>query len=364
MKLSIPHANILPARTWNRLGINDTALAEELPDAAPYAGRPLSGPLPEGVALFSGPLPQGEPETGIGPGAADFVRANRNCGVSLRIAAGVRAAKPVFLTYRAGAENPFVADENAVAAEEGSEATVVVSYLGGEGGNCFHAGLTRLYAAKGATIHLIQVQMLGDGCLSLDDIGAAAEDGGTIDVIQAELGGKRALAGCKTLLKGPKSRLSLDAIYFGDQSRSIDINYTAQHAGRKTRSDIRVSGALLDESEKTFRGTIDFVRGAKQAVGKESEVNLLFSPRVRNRTAPLILCAEEDVDGQHAASTGKIDEDLLFYLMTRGLSELDAKKLIIEAQFRPVTDRIPDEALRGAVTQYVKERLSGLEPVS
>jgi Fe-S cluster assembly scaffold protein SufB len=359
MDLNFQHTNVLPARTWNRLGINDTALAEELPPAAPYTGPGPAGELPEGVAAFSGPLPAGEPETGMGHEEADFVAEHRNCGVSLKVAAGVHAKTPVFLTYRVDENSPFVVDENAVVAEEGSDVTVVVSYLGGARRG-FHAGLTRLYAAKGASVRLIQVQLLGDGCLGMDNIGAAAGEGGTIHVIQAELGGRKALAGCKARLEGLRSRLSLDAIYFGDRSRSIDINYVAQHVGRKTRSDIRVSGALLDESEKTFRGTIGFVRGAKQAVGKESEFNLLFSPKVRNRTAPLILCAEEDVDGQHAASTGKIDENRLFYLMTRGLSELEAKKLIIKAQFRPVTDQIPDEKLRNDVAEYVEKRLNRL----
>lgn len=360
MNFALKNVNALPTPTWNRLGINDTIL--EIGDVvfAPYGANPLSA-LPHGVSVSPLPFPKADTETGMGRDAADFVLANRTYGLSLRAAAGSKAAEPVKLEFRLDGENPALADAVDIAAEENSEITVVMSYRSDVGFTGFHGGLTRLYAAKGAVIHLVQVQLLGETCTHFDNVGAFAEEGGTIDIIQTEIGGKAAASGVKTRLDGEKCSLTMDTIYFGDGSRSVDMNYVAEHIGRKTKSEIHVTGALLDESEKTFRGTIDFVRGSRRAVGHESEYNLLFSPKVRNRTAPLILCAEDDVEGQHAASTGKIGENTLFYLMSRGLSELEAKKLMIEAQFRPVTDRIPDESLRSAVMETVQGRLSGLE---
>ena len=359
MDLALKKVNALPAPTWNRLGINNSSLEAGDVSFAPYSANPLSA-LPEGVSVSPLPFPKPDTATGMGKDAAEFVLANRTYSLSLRAAADT-AAEPVKLNFRLDAENPALADMVDITAEENSEVTVVMSYRSDDAFAGFHGGLTRLYAAKGAVIHLVQVQLLGEACTHFDNVGAFAEEGGKIDIIQVEIGGKTAASGVKTRLDGEKSSLSMDTIYFGNGSRSIDMNYVAEHIGRKTKSEIHVTGALLDESEKTFRGTIDFVRGSKRAVGHESEYNLLFSPKVRNRTAPLILCAEEDVEGQHAASTGKIGENTLFYLMSRGLSELEAKKLMIEAQFRPVTDRIPDESLRSAVMETVQGRLNGLE---
>ena len=71
---------------------------------------------------------------------------------------------------------------------------------------------------------------------------------------------------------------------------------------------------VCDLYDKILRGTIDFRRGAKRGVGHESEDVLLSSPHARNRTAPLILCGEEEVEGQHAASIGRLDEAKLYYL--------------------------------------------------
>ncbi len=364
MKLSLNHINTLPMTTWNRLGVNDTNLAAEIAEVKPYTGKTLSDQLPENVQITDEIPVLPQIETGMGADVAKFVLENRSSGITVHVPAGVKAEQPIFLNYRLDSENPSVVDYNSIIAEENSEVTVVMSYASDESTAGFHGGCTKLYAQKNAVIHLIQVQLLNGNCVHFDDIGALTMENATVDLVQAELGAENALCGCRAKLEGKASSLNLETIYFGDRKRSLDINYVAEHIGAKTTSEIHVNGALLDESKKTFRGTIDFVKGAKRAVGHESEYNLMFSPKVRNKTIPLILCAEEDVEGQHAASSGKIDESKLFYLMSRGLDELAAKKLIIEAQFQPATDQIPDESLRSAISDYVVGRLNSIESLS
>ena len=199
------------------------------------------------------------------------------------------------LDYRLDAENPALIDENIIIAGEGSEATIVMNC--GSAGGVLHAGLTRVYAHKNAVLNLIQVQMLDDGCLNFDDIGAAVFENGSFNLIQAELGGSKAYTGCKSQLAAG-AKFTTGTIYLGDKERKIDINYTADQFGKNSQSDISVRGVLMDNSSKIFRGTIDFKRGAHGANGREEEHNVLLSSNVRNRTVPVILCAEEDVDGQ------------------------------------------------------------------
>ena len=86
---------------------------------------------------------------------------------------------------------------------------------------------------------------------------------------------------------------------------------------------------------------------------------LLFSPTARSRTAPLILCGEEEVEGQHAASIGRLDEEKLYYLRSRGLSEAQARRLMVDARFAPAMDKIPPvlTALRKEVQAETARRL-------
>ena len=71
-----------------------------------------------------------------------------------------------------------------------------------------------------------------------------------------------------------------------------------------------------------------------------------------------MLSHEDDVDGHHAVSVGKMDEDKLFYLMSRGLDLAEAQRLVGEASFNPVLDRIPDDELKAEIDTYLQRRLS------
>ena len=88
---------------------------------------------------------------------------------------------------------------------------------------------------------------------------------------------------------------------------------------------------------------------------------LLFSPAARNRTAPLILCGEEEVEGQHAASIGRLDEAKLYYLRSRGLSEEQARRLMVDARFAPAIEKIPLDTLKNEVREAAARRLDDAE---
>ena len=93
-------------------------------------------------------------------------------------------------------------------------------------------------------------------------------------------------------------------------------------------------------------------------MGRESEEVILLSPKVRNRSVPLMLSGEADVDGHHAVTIGKMDENKLFYLMSRGLDGEEAKKLVVEAALAPVLSRLPDAALAEEIRAAIEGRLS------
>ena len=158
-------------------------------------------------------------------------------------------------------------------------------------------------------------------------------------------------------LNGDDSSAEIESVYFGADGRKIDLNYVIRQSGRRTDAVMKVRGALTDRSEKNFRGTLDFQRGARGSVGRESEEVVLLSNDVRNRSVPLMLSHEDDVDGHHAVSIGRLDEEKLFYLESRGLDRAQAERLIVEAAFAPVLERIDDESLRAELDEKIQWRL-------
>ena len=103
-------------------------------------------------------------------------------------------------------------------------------------------------------------------------------------------------------------------IYIGKEKDILDMNYYMFNKGEKTNSNIEIAGALFDESNKNFKGIIDFIEGSKNAVGYENENCLLFSDKAISKSLPMLLCHEEDVSGTHSVSTGKPDEDKLIFI--------------------------------------------------
>ena len=107
----------------------------------------------------------------------------------------------------------------------------------------------------------------------------------------------------KSTITGKTERI----MYLGNDHQVFDFSYWVPQQGVKTETDIVTTGSLMEQSRKYFRGTIDFLRGGKQAVGSESDTCLLLSPGAHSISIPLLLCKEDDVVGNHAALPDKGD---------------------------------------------------------
>ena len=178
-----------------------------------------------------------------------------------------------------------------------------------------------------------------------------------IEFISADLGLGDYSADIEIDLRGDDSIADLEAVYLGDGSRKLDFNYVIRQRGKRTVANMTVRGALTGHSDKIFRGTLDFERGAKGSTGRELEEVLILSSGTRNRSVPIMLAGESEVDGHHAVSIGRLDEEKIFYLMSRGLDKSQAERLIVEAAFNPVIEKISDEKLREEVLENLQRRL-------
>ncbi|MBQ6758799.1 MAG: SufD family Fe-S cluster assembly protein [Selenomonadaceae bacterium] len=181
--------------------------------------------------------------------------------------------------------------------------------------------------------------------------------GARVEFISADLGRGDYSADVEIDLLGDDSVADLEAVYFGDAERKLDFNYVIRQHGKRTSANMNVRGALTDKSDKIFRGTLDFKRGAKNSTGRELEEVIILSEGTRNRSVPLMLAAEDQIDGHHAVSVGRLDEEKIFYLMSRGLDKSAAERLIVEAAFNPVIEKIPDENLRVELLETLQSRL-------
>ncbi len=224
--------------------------------------------------------------------------------------------------------------------EEGAELTAVVCF---KGKSAKAVNDIRIMAGKNAVLTLVEIYELEQETVFVDSIGGCYDEKSGLKLTQVEKSEGDISLACASNLVGYKSFLDIDTGYLVKGQDRLDINYVARHRGKKTDSKINVSGVLRDNANKTFRGTIDFIKGCKDSTGDEREDVLLMDPGVHNNTVPLILCAEEDVEGAHGASIGKISDEILFYLQARGIPEDEINELMAKSRIDAVIGRIADD---------------------
>lgn len=266
--------------------------------------------------------------------------------------------KPVILEFEFDENNKALVDNLVVVSEENSKAEIIVKYKSSDDINTgYHNGICAIHGNKNSNIKVTKVNLLNSNVVHLDSNDAYINDNGKVDFISIDLGGKYSIYNYHGDLVGESSKSNLDSIYLGDKKKVIDINYIITHKGVRSNSNINVKGALQGESQKHFKGTIDFKKGSSKSVGAEDEYCMLLSKKAKAKAMPILLCSEDDVSGEHSAASGRIDENKLFYLMSRGLSYEEAKILIVRAAFNPIIDSIGVDDIKKEILASIDRSL-------
>lgn len=329
--------NKIPAPTWNFLRMNDATVE----DVKLHTVAKFEADIPTGIMATKQQSFSLDGKTGLGEEMAKLVAENAAEIDVLSVAADIVVDEPARLTF-AYENNGTALNAFELRVEDKAEMTVVMDFTSDKTASGDAGILTRYEVGNEAKLTLIQIQRLGSGYRFLNDIGGTVGEKGSFDLVQIVLGGKATYMGAFTALPDRKANLNTDIAYLLKDDETLDMNYVADHTGRKTTCDIKVSGVLRDRSQKLFRGTIDFHRGCGGSVGAELEDVLLMDETVRNKTIPIILCDEEDVEGAHGASIGKVDENVLFYLRSRGISEEEIYEMMARAKVETVLSKVKD----------------------
>ena len=174
------------------------------------------------------------------------------------------------------------------------------------------------------------------------------------EIVRTLLDGGELSDELKVELKEPGEQVRVVVFYVRKGADNLRLNYKIKHLAPETTSELLVYGVLMGRARKNLQMEIEFCRGAKQAFGEEREDVMLLSETAQNDSLPTILCGEESVKGIHGASVGCIDEQAVQYLMTRGLTRADARKLLVRAKLAQGLGKIEDEKTRKAVKKQLE----------
>ncbi|QOW61885.1 Fe-S cluster assembly protein SufD [Treponema pedis] len=293
-----------------------------------------------------------EKNCGLGEIYIQEVKDKRNSGVYIKVkkAKTEEETANLFVNFNMDEKNNVLYDQSFIHIEEGSKAKIFL-YYDVAGYDCsraelFRNGLLSIIAEKDSVVELIKVQNLSHCGINFETVKLYALEHAEVRFYDIQLGGKINGSSTSTYMPEQWADVQIFPLYFADKNRKIDLEQNFIINGKNSSGSISARGALKNTAHKMFRGNIFLNKGCSHSSAKFSDNTIMLDKTTVGATIPTIFCDEDDVIGEHAASFEAVNRDKLYYLMTRGFDELSAKKLIIEAAFKPVFGMIDDEEIK------------------
>jgi len=284
-------------------------------------------------------------------------------GVVLRVAEGVRVARPVHLVF-VGA--PADGDRawhlrHLVELRRNAGLTVVEHHRAA--GEHAHLGnaLAHVHLAQGATLQHVRVQDEAMRATLLSRTDAVLAREARYSRIDLELGGALSRHELNVRLEGEGARLSANGVLLADGRRHVDTRLGIEHIARDTACDLLWRGLGAGRGRAVFHGGITIRAGADGSDANLSNKNLLLSEGAEIDTQPVLVIHADEVKAAHGATVGQLDPTAMFYLRSRGLPEAEARRLLTAAFCRDVLAGL-EPSLREPLDAAIDRALARLQP--
>jgi len=310
-----------------------------------------------------------EKNCGLGKRFTDEVQAKRNSGFYLKIEADKaeydknrpEAMQDFFVRFTVDAAHSVLFDRSYIDIADNAAARLILYFDTDEKSpalQSYRNGLISIRIGKHAAVEIIKIQNFADAALNFETVRMDVGERARVTVHDIQLGSQKSGVSYSSYMQEDWAEVYIFPLYFVDKTRRMDLEHNLIINGKSTLSEIKARGALKNEAHKVFRGNIFLNKGCSASVARFADNSIMLDKNAAGTSIPTIFCDEDDVIGEHAASFAAIDKEKLYYLMSRGFDELSAKKLIIDAAFRPVFNSIPDEAIRNRLNAEFDTRLS------
>ena len=271
----------------------------------------------------------------------------RSAGTFLYVPPGVEVELPLQTMTWIDAEDAAVFPRTLLVAGENAEVTLIDRYGSPTLGRALSDAIVEIHAGPGSRVRYVGLQEYGDGVTHLAVQRARIGRGADLKSLGVAFGASLARAEVEALLAEDGGSSEMLGVYFGDGDQHIDHRSIQDHVGSRTSSDLLYKGAMRDTSNAIYTGTVIIEHGAHQCDAYQTNRNILLSDHARAQSVPnLEILTNDPTRCGHAASVGPVSDDELFYLMSRGIPEKEAERLIVFGFFAEVLDRVDIAEIR------------------
>jgi Fe-S cluster assembly protein SufD len=229
-------------------------------------------------------------------------------------------------------------------------------------GQALHAGAFELYAHPGAQVDLAHYQDWGGG--EVHDISTKRVEirrDARVKWVPVHLGGHLTKQRLDIVTAEQGSDMRHTGLYFTEREEHLDLFTTDKHEEGHTTGDTVWKGALTGESRASYEGLIEIVPGAQESHTYLQTHSMLLSPKAKGDAIPSLIVKTDNVSASHGGTVGELDEEQIFYMMTRGVSRAEAVRVLVEGYFEEVVQRLDDPGLEELVRRRIADKLHGAE---
>ncbi|QZA87574.1 Fe-S cluster assembly protein SufB [Salinarchaeum sp. IM2453] len=257
---------------------------------------------------------------------------------------GVTVEMPVQAYFRMNSEGMGQFEHTLIVAEEGAE----VHYIEGcsapkYGAHNLHAGGVEVFVKENAHVQYSTVQNWSKNTFNLNTKRALVEENGRMEWISGSMGSKATMLYPSSVLQGRGASDNHITIAFAGEGQDIDTGAKVYHNAPKTKSTIESKSISKDGGRTNYRGLVHISEGAENSSTAVECDALMFDNESTSDTMPYMEINESSVDVAHEATVGKIGDEDVFYLQSRGLDDDDAKQMIVSGFIEPITEELPIE---------------------
>jgi Fe-S cluster assembly protein SufD len=228
-------------------------------------------------------------------------------------------------------------------------------------GKGLHVGAVELIVGPRAHLRYVNLQDWGSGVWHFAHQKAIVDQDAAIQWTIGALGARLAKVNQHVGLVGPGADAQVNGVMFTEEKQHLCYHTLQHHEAPSCRSDLLYKGALQDQSRIVWRGMIKVDPGAQKTDGYQRNDNLMLSSESRADSIPGLEIEADDVRCTHGATSGRVDDELIFYCRTRGLTRKEAIRTVVAGFFQQVSDRIPIESVRVALAEAVGRRIREYE---
>lgn len=278
-------------------------------------------------------------------------------GSILYVPKGVEIEKPFVNYYWTSGARAAVFPHTLIIAEDNAKVAVVdIFFSETENNEALNVAVSNIHAGSGANVFRKVVQDWNEKTVSFQLDTTVAERNANVKNVAVNIGAERARFENQVRIEGAGAHVKMYSLTVAEESQEFDQRTFQIHNAPNAVSDLLYKNALLDNSRSIFSGLIKVAEGAQNTDAYQTNRNLLLDPTAEANALPGLEILANDVKCSHGATTGNVNEDELFYLMSRGIPKRTAMQLMVFGFFEEVIEKVESDELAENLRQLIRNK--------